>query len=65
MFGEKIYGLGFYELGKTYGGVDPSRLPTDVNAGIVVNTLLGPLFVGGAYGDTGHKKIYFQIGRIF
>jgi len=65
LFGEKIYGLGFYELGKTYGGVDPSRLPTDVNVGIVVNSLLGPLFVGGAYGDTGHQKIYFQVGRIF
>ena len=47
LFGEKIYGLGFYELGKTYGGVDPSRLPTDVNVGIIVNSLLGPLFVGG------------------
>ena len=65
LFGEKIYGLVFYELGKTYGGVDPSRFPTDVNVGMALSTLFGPVFVGGAYGDTGHHKIYFQIGRIF
>jgi NTE family protein len=65
LFGEKIYALGFYELAKTYGGVDPSRFPTDLNAGLVINTLFGPVFLGGAYGDTGHRKIYFQIGRIF
>jgi NTE family protein len=65
LFGEKMYLLSFYELAKPYGGVSPSRLPTDANGGLVVNTLFGPVFVGGAYGDTGHRKIYFQLGRIF
>ncbi len=65
LFGEKIYVLGFYEVAKTYGGSPPSRLPTDVNGGVVINTLFGPVFLGAAYGDTGHSKIYFQLGRIF
>jgi NTE family protein len=65
LFGEKIYALAFYEVGKPYGGFSPSRLPTDANAGVVINTLFGPIFVAGAYGDTGHRKIYFQLGRIF
>ena len=65
LFGEKIYALAFYEVAKTYGGTPPSRLPTDVNGGLIVNTLFGPVFLGGAYGDTGHSKIYFQVGRIF
>jgi NTE family protein len=65
LFGEKIYLVGFAELAKPYGGVSPSRLPADVNGGLVVNTLFGPLFLAGAYGESGHHKIYFQLGRIF
>jgi NTE family protein len=65
LLGDKIYGLAYYEIAKAYGGNSPSRLPMDVNSGVVINSLIGPLFLGGAYGDTGHRKIYFQLGRIF
>jgi hypothetical protein len=30
-----------------------------------VDTRFGPLEVGGAVGNYGHGKFYFQIGRIF
>ena len=65
LLGDKIYALTYFEIAKAYGGNSPSRLPTDVNSGVVINSLIGPLFLGGAYGDTGHRKIYFQLGRIF
>jgi NTE family protein len=42
-----------------------SRLPTDVTAGVVIETLFGPFSLGGAIGDTGHRKWYFQLGRFF
>ncbi len=65
LFGDKIYALGFYEVAKPYGGANPINLATDVNGGLVVSTFIGPLFLGGAYGNTGHHKLFFQIGRLF
>jgi hypothetical protein len=32
---------------------------------VVVKTLFGPLFLAGAYGESGNHKIYFQLGRVF
>ena len=63
--GKDIDFVGAYELGKAYGGRYISRLPTDAVAGIVINTIFGPVLVGGAYGDTGHQKFFFNLGRIF
>ena len=61
----KAYFLAEYEVGKMYDFRNSTRLPMDVNAGLVVQTLLGPLFVGGSIGDTGHRKWYFQVGPVF
>jgi hypothetical protein len=30
-----------------------------------VNTLFGPVAIGGAYGNSGHAKFFFRIGRLF
>jgi NTE family protein len=64
-FGGKIYTLGFYEVAKPYYGLTPTALPQDANGGVVINTFLGPLFLGGAAGNSGNHKLYFEIGRIF
>ncbi len=63
--GRKVYFLGAYEFGKMYDFQPESKFPTDVAAGIVAETALGPLFVGGSVGDSGHQKWFFQLGRIF
>jgi NTE family protein len=63
--GKKIYAIGSYELGKMYGMPKASKFPTDGVAGIVAETALGPIFVGGSVGDTGHHKWFFQLGRVF
>ena len=57
--------VGAYELGKAYGLPNASHLPTDAVGGIIINTIFGPVLVGGAYGDTGHHKFFFSLGRIF
>jgi NTE family protein len=71
LIGNKVYLMSAYELGKTYG-VPPSsvfspssRLPNDGSVALVVDTLFGPLAVGGSAGDTGHYKWYFSVGRVF
>ena len=66
--GSTIDFLGMLEVGKTYQlphGPKPPYLPGDVVGALIVNTIFGPLEVGGAVGNYGHAKFFFQIGRIF
>jgi NTE family protein len=64
LIGEKIYAIAFLEGAKIYR--DPQlNYAVDANAGIVVNTLLGPILFGGAFGNRGHNKMYVTLGRIF
>jgi len=68
LLGSTIDFLGMFEVGKTYqlpNGPKPPYLPGDVAGALIVNTLFGPVEVGGAVGDYGHAKFFFQIGRIF
>jgi NTE family protein len=69
LLGGGIYGLGLYEVAQVYDqplGVErASGLPTDAAAGLVVNTIFGPVEAAYAYGDTGHHKFFFRIGRLF
>jgi len=64
--GKAVYLIGYGEVGKMYA--DPfgaPRLSGDGTLGVIANTFLGPMFVGGAAGDTGHYKWFFQLGRVF
>ncbi len=63
--GAGLYAVTFYEVGKMYNAPDVSRLPTDGAAGLLARTALGPLFVGGSVGDTGHSAWFFALGRVF
>lgn len=70
LLGSTIDFLGLFEVGKTYqlpfkGAPKPPYLPGDVVGGIIVNTIFGPVEVGGAVGDYDHAKFFFQVGRIF
>jgi len=70
LLGSGVYFLGAYEAAQVYGPPSSmvnkaSGLPTDGAVGLVVNTIFGPVEVGYAYGDTGHHKLFFQIGRLF
>jgi NTE family protein len=63
--GKKIYAIGTYEFAKMYGFQSQSGFPNDINVGILAETAVGPLVIGGSYGDSGHRKLYFQLGRVF
>ena len=68
LLGSTIDFLGMFEVGKTYqipNAPKPPYLPGDVAGALIVNTLFGPVEVGGAVGDYGHAKFFFQVGRIF
>jgi hypothetical protein len=63
--GGAIYVTAYFEMAKAYGLPSAPTLPKDGTAGVVLNSLVGPLFVGGSLGDSGHKKIFFYMGRVF
>ncbi len=70
LLGSGIYALGLYEAAQVYGAPHTmlntaSGFPTDAAAGIVVNTIFGPVEAAYAYGDTGHHKFFFRVGRLF
>src|SRR5215469_16435312 len=57
VLGSTIDLLGVFEIGQTYQlpfGPKPPHVPADVVGALVVNTIFGPVEVGGAVGDYGH-----------
>jgi NTE family protein len=70
LLGSGIYVLGMYEAAQVYGQPSyalnkASGFPTDGALGIVVNTIFGPVEAAYSYGDTGHRKFFFRVGRLF
>jgi NTE family protein len=65
LLGGNVYALGLLEAGRVYDIPDISPIPMDASASIIVNTIFGPVLFGGAYGATGHHKIFFGLGRVF
>ena len=68
LLGSTIDFIGIFEAGQTYQlarGPKPPHVPGDVAGAFVMNTLFGPVEVGGAVGNYGHAKFFFQVGRIF
>ena len=66
--GSSVNLLGLFEVGKTYklpNGPSPPNLPIDGAAGLLVNTIFGPVEIAGAVGDYGHARFFFRIGRTF
>ncbi len=66
VLGDSIYAAGFYEIGKVWGGAPGTpTLPNDISGAVIVKTLIGPIYGGGSIGDSGHRKWFFGLGRIF
>ena len=64
--GKQVYFTGGGEFGKIYGDPNPvPRFSADIVGGFIGETALGPVFIGGSIGDSGHYKWFFQLGRIF
>jgi NTE family protein len=66
VFGDAVYAIGEYEIAKVWGGATGTpKLPNDISGGLIVKTLLGPIYGGGSIGDSGHRKWFVGIGRVF
>jgi NTE family protein len=64
--GDTISLLTTYEAGKTFFLPDEPSVPMDGVVGIVIKTAVGPFEIAGAAGNgKDHRKIFFQLGRLF
>lgn len=65
VFGGKVYAGGWVECGSVFEHWDDAETHLCATTGILTDTVLGPLFAGGSWGESGRGKVYFQIGRLF
>ena len=64
--GDTISLLTTYEAGKTFFLPDEPSVPMDGVVGIVIKTAVGPFEIAGAAGNgKDHRKVFFQLGRLF
>jgi NTE family protein len=64
--GDTISLLGTYEAGKTFFLSNEPSVPMDGVVGIVIKTAVGPFEIAGAAGNgKDHRKVFFQLGRLF
>ena len=63
--GGKVYVGGWYEAGSAFEKFNTATFRQSVTGGTIVETPLGPVFLGTSINDRGRAKIYFSFGRIF
>jgi NTE family protein len=65
LVGGRIFGAVWYEGGSTFFVRSEAKYRHDVAGAVLLDTLLGPLTIGGAWGRGGNGKIFFSLGRFF
>ena len=53
------------ENGAVFDRIDDADVKTNASVGALVDTLIGPMLVGGSFGFIGTWRYYVGIGRIF
>jgi NTE family protein len=64
-FASGVYLDAEYEIAKPYGLPNAPSHPQDGVVGVVINTVLGPMLIGGSAGGSGNRNWFFQLGRVF
>ena len=63
--GGAVLAGGWLEFGSAFDDWDAANFETNATIGVIAETLLGPVFVGGSAGADGASRFYVGIGRIF
>jgi NTE family protein len=63
--GKKVYWGGWYEAGSAFNDPSSVQILGSINLGIIADTIVGPIALGGAVSPTGQTKVNFSIGRLF
>jgi NTE family protein len=69
LIGGRVYAAGWYDYGGAFGGLNANNLNNRyrnaISAGLVADTILGPVSLVGSFGEGGQGKIYFTVGKFF
>jgi NTE family protein len=66
LLGDAVYAGAIYEIGKMWGAASGTpSLPNDVSVAVIVKSVIGPIYGGGSIGESGHRRWYFGLGRVF
>lgn len=63
--GDKLYWSTYFQAGRMYGAQFHRGVPMSLSTVLIAKTLLGPVYLGGSWGDRGHRRWYFGLGRVF
>ena len=63
--GGKLYFGGWYEGGSAFENFGRAKYRQSVTGGAVLETRIGPIFLGGSFAENGRGKLYFSLGRFF
>jgi NTE family protein len=69
LIGGRVFAAGWYDFGGAFGGLKANtfnnRYRNAISAGVVADTILGPVSLVGSFGEGGRGKIYFTVGKFF
>jgi NTE family protein len=69
LMGGRLYAAGWYDFGSAFGGLRANilnnRYQNAASAGLIADTILGPVSLIGSYGEGGRGKVYFTVGKFF
>jgi hypothetical protein len=63
--GGKLYFGGWYEAGSGFENWKSAKYRQSITGGAILETRIGPIFLGGSFAEGGRKKLYFSLGRFF
>ncbi len=63
--GGKLYLGGWYEAGSAFETFNTANFRQSVTGGAVLQTRVGPIFLGGSVNERGRGRFYFSLGRFF
>jgi NTE family protein len=63
--GGSVFGGGWVESGSAFDEIDRADIRTNLSAGVMADTLAGPMLIGGSFDFGGAWRYYVAVGRIF
>lgn len=63
--GGKIYFGGWFEAGSAFENFSRAKYRQSVTGGALLETRIGPVFLGGSFAEGGRRKLYFSLARVF
>jgi NTE family protein len=61
----QAYAAVWLEGGSAFRSRATAEWHADIAAGVVIDSLVGPVFVGGGLGPDGHRRFYVSLGPLF